>query len=288
MVLPYGSVRSLAESPCDSRPGPGSGRIWAGGARVGGLATRPAFVGDRSGGSWLAAGAGLGIHAVRRCQAPPAVPEDTLVRVVGQVVMGPEAGAGAGRKQEDAVLAGGSFSRRIFAGGQGAGNRGRGRARSGTRGRGGIFCAALSATRFANPGLPDGIFSRRLKAWTCSPASGLPRISRSCRGWSSGWQPRRLAFRLRSAMARVINQRLTGPAAAFVRTMVLGERTEVSARGRRGFSCGGATHVRRFRACTWPWWRRWSSGCCAAWPAGPQMVLAGEATALAAALSLPR
>jgi len=42
----------------------------------------------------LAAGVGLGIRAIGECQAPPAVPEDTLVRVLGQVVTGPEAGAG--------------------------------------------------------------------------------------------------------------------------------------------------------------------------------------------------
>jgi competence protein ComEC len=193
---------------------------------------------------WLAAGAGLGIHAVRRCQAPPAVPEDTLVRVVGQVVMGPEAGAGQGESKKTRFLlavhsvdASSLEVRALVTVVEGAPDLAPGDEVA--------FSARLFLPRgFANPGLPDAnllsqaqgvdVLASVRTAADIQIVSGLE---------GSGWQPRRLAFRLRSAMARVINQRLTGPAAAFVRTMVLGERTEVSPEVEEGFRAAGATHV---------------------------------------------
>ena len=192
----------------------------------------------------LAAGAGLGIRAIEQCQAPPVVPEDTLVRVVGQVVMGPEAGAGQGESKKTRFLlavhsvdASSLEVRALVTVVEGAPDLAPGDEVA--------FSARLFLPRgFANPGLPDAnllsqaqgvdVLASVRTAADIQIVSGLE---------GSGWQPRRLAFRLRSAMARVINQRLTGPAAAFVRTMVLGERTEVSPEVEEGFRAAGATHV---------------------------------------------
>jgi competence protein ComEC len=237
----------------------------------------------------LAAGAGIGLRAVRQCQDPPPVPEDTLVRVTGQVVMGPEAGAGQGESKKTRFLlavhsvdgspvevsavvtvAGGVPD--LAPGDEAA------------------FSARLFVPRgFANPGLPDARLLSRARGVdllaSVRTAADIQIVS-GLEG--SGWQSRRLAFRLRSAMARVINQRLTGPAAAFVRTMVLGERTEVSPDVEEGFRAAGATHVLSVSglhlavvaALVFGLLRRLAL-------LFPRWALRVNATALAAALSLP-
>lgn len=237
----------------------------------------------------LAAGAGLGLRAIQQCQALPAVPEDTLVRVVGQVVMGPEAGAGQGESRKtrfllavhsvdasplevDAVVSVVEGVPDLAPGDEVA------------------FSARLFLPRgFANPGLPD--------ARLLSKAQGVDLLASVRRAADvqivsglegSRWQSRRLAFRLRSAMARAIDRRLAGPAAAFVRTMVLGERTEVSSEVEEGFRAAGATHVLSVSglhlavvaALVFGLLRRLAL-------LVPQWALRVNATALAAALSLP-
>jgi competence protein ComEC len=97
---------------------------------------------------------------------------------------------------------------------------------------------------FANPGLPDAcLLSKAQGVDLLASVRTVADIQMVSGFEGSNLQPRRLAFRLRSAMARVINQRLVGAAAAFVRTMVLGERTEVSPEVEEGFRAAGATHV---------------------------------------------
>jgi competence protein ComEC len=54
---------------------------------------------------------------------------------------------------------------------------------------------------------------------------------------------RRWAAQLRRAMARAISGRLQEPAAGFVRTMVVGERSDVPEQVEDGFRAAGATHV---------------------------------------------
>jgi predicted membrane metal-binding protein len=109
---------------------------------------------------------------------------------------------------------------------------------------------------FANPGLPDArLLSKAQGVDLLASVRKVADIQTVSRNEGSLSQPRRFAFRLRSAMARVINQRLAGAAAAFVRTMVLGERTDVSPDVEEGFRAAGAT-----------WWRHWFSDCCAGWP----------------------
>jgi competence protein ComEC len=97
---------------------------------------------------------------------------------------------------------------------------------------------------FANPGLPDGRLLARgqgidLLATVRGPSElrrlpGQPNLLSYARRW---------AFRLRQAMSRAINGRLSEPAAGFVRTMVVGERSDVPAQVEDGFRAAGATHV---------------------------------------------
>ena len=192
----------------------------------------------------LAAGAGLGIRAVHECQAPPAVPEDTLLRVLGQVVRGPEAGAGQGESKKTRFLlavhsvdASPLELTALVTVGEGIPDLAPGDEVA--------LSARLFVPRgFANPGLPDArLLSQAQGVELLASARTAADIQLVSGLEGSSWQPRRLAFRLRSAMARVINQRLAGPAAAFVRTMVLGERTEVSPEVEEGFRAAGATHV---------------------------------------------
>jgi competence protein ComEC len=237
----------------------------------------------------LAAGAGLGIRAIEQCQAPPVVPEDTLVRVVGQVVMGPEAGAGQGESRKTrfslavhSVDASPVGIRALVIVAEGVPDLAPGDEVA--------FSARLFLPRgFANPGLPDASLLSQAQGVdvlasvrTAADIQLVPGVE----AWN--WQPRRLAFRLRSAMARVINQRLAGAAAAFVRTMVLGERTDVSPDVEEGFRAAGATHVLSVSglhlavvaALVFGLLRRLAM-------LVPTWALRVNATALAAALSLP-
>ncbi len=107
------------------------------------------------------------------------------------------------------------------------------------------FSSRLYVPRgFANPGLPDARLLARaqdidLLAAVRSP-SDLHRVSGrpSALGLARRW-----AFHLRQAMARAINHRLSEVPAGFVRTMVLGERTDVPVEVEDGFRAAGATHV---------------------------------------------
>jgi competence protein ComEC len=107
------------------------------------------------------------------------------------------------------------------------------------------FSSRLYVPRgFANPGLPDARLLARaqgidLLATVRSPAD-LQRLSTPISLWC---YPRRWAFHLRQALGRAINQRLTEPVAGFVRTMALGERSDVPTEIEDGFRAAGATHV---------------------------------------------
>ena len=237
--------------------------------------------------SALAAGAGLGIRAIR--ESPPAVPEDTLVRVLGQVVAGPEAGAGEGDSKKmrfllavHSVDAAPLEARALVTVVEGVPDLAPGDE------------VALSARLFlprgfANPGLPDArLLSKAQGVDVLASVRRVADIQTVYRNEGLLQQPRRLAFRLRSAMARVINQRLAGAAAAFVRTMVLGERTDVSPDVEEGFRAAGATHVLSVSglhlavvaALVFGLLRRLAM-------LVPRWALQVNATALAAALSLP-
>jgi len=97
---------------------------------------------------------------------------------------------------------------------------------------------------FANPGLPDG---RLLARGQGVDLLGAIRHSSDLRRIPGRPSPlsyaRRWAFHLRRSMACAINRRLSEPAAGFVRTMVLGERTDVPTQVEDGFRAAGATHV---------------------------------------------
>jgi competence protein ComEC len=237
----------------------------------------------------LAAGVGLGLRAIGECQAPPVVPEDTLVRVLGQVVTGPEAGAGEGDSRKmrfllavDSVDASPLEARALVTVVEGVPDLAPGDE------------VALSARLFlprgfANPGLPDArLLSKAQGVDLLASVRKVADIQTVSRNEGSLSQPRRFAFRLRSAMARVINQRLAGAVAAFVRTMVLGERTDVSPDVEEGFRAAGATHVLSVSglhlavvaALVFGLLRRLAM-------LVPRWALHVNATALAAALSLP-
>jgi competence protein ComEC len=95
---------------------------------------------------------------------------------------------------------------------------------------------------FANPGRPDARLMAKAQGVdllvSVPSAADIQIVS-----GGSPWGPRRMAFRLRAAMADMISHRLDGSASGFVRTMVLGERTEVSPEIEEGFRAAGATHV---------------------------------------------
>ncbi|HEX7501443.1 MAG TPA: ComEC/Rec2 family competence protein, partial [Polyangia bacterium] len=108
------------------------------------------------------------------------------------------------------------------------------------------FSSRLYVPRgFANPGLPDARLLARgqgidLLATVRTPSDLHRALGRrsSPLGYARRW-----AYHLRQAMARAINNRLSEPAAGFVRTMVVGERTDVPAEVEDGFRAAGATHV---------------------------------------------
>ena len=206
-------------------------------------------------------GAGSGQHEAAQAKASPPVVEDRMVEIAGQVV------AGADVTEQPAASASEND------GGQGAGQaqavKRRCHLRVETRTVAGHEVAARLSLLvvdgvpdlapgdwirfssrvyvprgFANPGLPDARLLARaqgvdLLATVRSP-SELHRLSGSMCVLSIA---RRLAFRLRQAMAHVINRRLAEPSAGFVRTMVLGDRTDVPAQVEDGFRAAGATHV---------------------------------------------
>jgi competence protein ComEC len=209
----------------------------------------------------LALGAWLGAREVRLATAAPSVEEDKQVEILGRVirgadvaepapVSGDEAAAGEGRDRvagsgrrchllldiqtvdEKPIAA--TLSLLVVDGVPDL-----------APGEWVRFSARLYVPRgFANPGLPDARLLARgqgvdLVAAVRTP-SELHRTTGSVRGMDFA---RRLAFRVRQRMARAIDHQLAEPAAGFVRTMVVGERTDVPTAVEDGFRAAGATHV---------------------------------------------
>jgi competence protein ComEC len=107
------------------------------------------------------------------------------------------------------------------------------------------FTSRLFVPRgFANPGLLDSRLLARAQGIDLLATVRSPSELRWMQGHSTLLSyARRWAFRLRQAMSRSINHSLTEPAAGFVRTMVVGERTDVPTAVEDGFRAAGATHV---------------------------------------------
>jgi competence protein ComEC len=204
----------------------------------------------------LVCGLGLGYHEVAILAAPAPVAEDKLVEVAGEIVQGADVELPA--PEDETANAGGRQTSpgrchvRIRA------RRVDGRPVDATLSLlvlGGVpdlapgdwvqFSARLYLPRgFANPGVLDARLLARgqgidLVAAVRSPGD-LRRIDGRMNALS---RCRRWAAVLRRAMARVISSHLREPAAGFVRTMVLGERSEVPERTEDGFRAAGATHV---------------------------------------------
>ena len=108
------------------------------------------------------------------------------------------------------------------------------------------FSARLRAVRgLSNPGLPDPTLALRsagvdLLAGVSDP-SALQRLPTADASPVS--RARAAALRARRAMRAAIDRALSGGAAAFLQTAVLGERRGVDAEVEAGFRAAGATHV---------------------------------------------
>ncbi len=99
---------------------------------------------------------------------------------------------------------------------------------------------ALRGTR--NPGLPDPALA--LRAVGIDALAGVPTagaIRRLAQPW--GLSPRRAAYLARRAMRAAIDRAVDGPAGAFLKTAVLGDRRGVGPDIEEGFRAAGATHV---------------------------------------------
>ena len=107
------------------------------------------------------------------------------------------------------------------------------------------FSARLYRPRgFANPGLPDARLlarGRGIDLLACVRRPSDLVAAEGPRGPLA--HARRWAFDLRQALAAAVDRRLREPAAGFVRTMVVGERTVVPLWVEEGFRAAGATHV---------------------------------------------
>lgn len=207
----------------------------------------------------LLAGLGLGWREASFAAAAAPVEEDKSVEIVGQVVRGSDvAESGAAAAAADGNGEGG---------GSPAARRSHLRLAAWTVDRQRVP-AALSLTvldgvpalapgdwarfssrlyvprGFANPGLLDGrLLARGQGIDLLACVRGPSELERLPGPTGPLARARRWAFQLRQAMSRAINQRLAEPAAGFVRTMVVGERTDVPARVEDGFRAAGATHV---------------------------------------------
>jgi competence protein ComEC len=208
----------------------------------------------------LLLGLGLGLREVRLAASAAPVDEDKLVDVVARVVRGSDvaepraalsagdAGSGAERAEPAPLRSHLRLAVETVAGLPVTAGlvltvlEGVPSLAPGDRIR---FASRLYLPRgFANPGLLDGRLLARgqgidLVACVRRPADlellpGQPGPLDCARRW---------AFRLRQSMARVINRRLAEPSAGFVRTMVVGERSDVPAQVEDGFRAAGATHV---------------------------------------------
>jgi competence protein ComEC len=107
-----------------------------------------------------------------------------------------------------------------------------------------IACQArLRALRgTANPGLPDPVLALRavgIEALAGVPSAGV--IERLAEPVGLG--ARRAAFLARRALRAAIDRAVDGPAGAFLKTAVLGDRRGVAPEVEEGFRAAGATHV---------------------------------------------
>ena len=99
---------------------------------------------------------------------------------------------------------------------------------------------ALRGTR--NPGLPDPALA--LRAVGIDALAGVPTAGAIRRlAEPSGFGPRRAAYLARRAMRDAIDRAVDGPAGAFLKTAVLGDRRGVAPEVEEGFRAAGATHV---------------------------------------------
>jgi competence protein ComEC len=99
---------------------------------------------------------------------------------------------------------------------------------------------ALRGTR--NPGLPDPTLG--LRAAGIDALAGVSEAAKITRvAEPDGTGPRRAAFVARRAMRAAIDRGVSGEAAAFLKTAVLGDRRGISADVEEGFRVAGATHV---------------------------------------------
>jgi competence protein ComEC len=191
----------------------------------------------------LAVGLWLGGHEVRHALAPSPVEEDRPSQVLARVVRG----ADVSEARPDARLhlfldVVSVDDRPLCAGLSLLVLQGSPAVAPGDLVR---FTARLYQPRgFANFGLPD---ARLLAAGQgidlVATVESAAELHASPGAFSFVAWARRLAFRMRHAMARAIDDRLREPLAGFVRTMVVGERSDVPASVEDGFRAAGATHV---------------------------------------------
>jgi competence protein ComEC len=252
----------------------------------------------------LLSGITLGWRDARLATSPAAVPEDQWVEITGQVLRGPDsvqppsplAGSPEAEKADRSPAQDRCHLRIAIAQVAGKVVHGvlslvvLGGASDVLPGDWVRFTARLYLPRgFSNPGLPDGRLLARGQGIdfiaTVRSEADLRHIDGPCglMAWA-----RRRAARLRTAMAMAISARLQQPAAGFVRTMVVGERSDVPEQIEDGFRAAGATHVLSvsglhlavvvalfFQAAKW---------LLARWPAGSLRV---PAKVMASVLSLP-
>jgi competence protein ComEC len=202
------------------------------------LGRRPGLAG---GALAFAVGAALGARAQPAPPLPPvvqaAVASDDAVLVGARVARGPEwAGRGA-RLLVDLETVGGARAEGRLALSVvdgwpdfGPGERIAFRAR----------LHELRGTR--NPGLPDPTLALRAADVDVVAGVAEPRaISRLADEPPAG--VRRAAFRARRALRAAIDAHVVGPAGAFLKTAVLGDRRGVGPDVEEGFAAAGATHV---------------------------------------------
>ena len=191
--------------------------------------------------AFFVAGALLGTRAARPVAAHPALAaafeRDDAQEIEGIVARGPEStGTGARLIVALSRIAGtpasGTLALAVVNGWPdfGPGER--------------ITCRArlreLRGTR--NPGLPDPALA--LRAAGIDALAGVPdagAITRLAEPGARG--PRRIAFLARRALRAAIDRELTGDAAAFLKTAVLGDRRGIGPAVEEGFRVAGATHV---------------------------------------------
>lgn len=211
--------------------------------------------------AWLGFGVALGCHEIDRARSPADLEEDRLADVVGQVVRGADvsgepAVSRAAASADETEASGQSMPPRCHLLVHVASVNGKPTVATasllvlagvpdvapGTWIR---FASRLYLPRgFANPGLPDARLLARAQGLDLLAAVKSPSDLQQWGGHIDGLSRlRRLAFYLRQALAHSINHRLSEPAAGFVRTMVIGERTNVPTAIEDGFRAAGATHV---------------------------------------------